>query len=133
MRRDIRAPSSGREPFPDIKSSSTWQRVLGTKALIPDGACLRYSLLGVVVDVDDAEALAEAEVPLEVVHQRPDKISLYRRAVSDCVVDSLEMGVKIGDAPRIVHRTIDDLVMESGAVLGDVNRRRRIVPVYSHQ
>src|SRR3954469_17650822 len=50
---------------------------------VPAAAVLHPPLLRGVVDVDDAEPLAVAVGPLEVVHERPDEVALERDAVGD--------------------------------------------------
>src|SRR5471030_499420 len=65
------------------------RRVAGLPALrvdqrtIPDRAVLQGAPLGLVVDVDDAEALGVAGVPLEVVEQAPQEITLHVDALRD--------------------------------------------------
>src|SRR5262245_4281701 len=48
---------------------------------VPASTVLRRALAGLVVDVDQAEALGIAVRPLEVVEQAPDEVALDARAV----------------------------------------------------
>ena len=64
------------------------------------GARLRRAQLGVVVDPDDAEALAVSERPLEVVEQRPCEVAPQIDALFDRCVRRGEMVAQVLDAAR---------------------------------
>ena len=74
--------------------------------------------------MDDAEALVIPVGPLEVVHQRPLEVAAHIHPFLDGGTDRAEVGVEIGDAPRVVADAIDDGIVVGAAVLGDVDRRQ---------
>ncbi len=56
------------------------------------------ALLCFIIDMDQAEALAVAEGPLEVVEQRPDEITAHRNAGRDRILHRTKIGAQIADA-----------------------------------
>src|SRR5947209_15726694 len=70
----------------------------GQKALVPTRAILPEARLGRVVDIYDAEALGVTVSPLEVVHERPDKIATQRHAVADGLPCRREVTLQVGAA-----------------------------------
>src|SRR5258708_6660659 len=76
-----------------------------------------------VVDMDEAEALAEAEAPFEIVEQRPDEIALHVDARDDGVENGAEIAAQIFDPLAVMDLAVArHRVLEGGAVLGDVDR-----------
>ena len=73
---------------------------------VPEPARLRGADLGLVVDVDDAEAPGVAPGPLEVVHQRPDEVALQRQALGDRPRGRPHVRAKYVRALRIVDRAV---------------------------
>lgn len=71
---------------------------------VPHEAVLRDALLRGVVDVCDAESLGIAEIPFEIVKQRPHEIAGQRHAFVDGALRRGEMTLEIVDAVRIMHR-----------------------------
>src|SRR3954468_21393276 len=69
---------------------------------IPERAALGDPLLGLVVDVHDAEALAVAELPLEVGEQRPDEVAAHVDAGGDGLAERVEVGAHVGGALGIL-------------------------------
>src|ERR1700730_4616667 len=59
-----------------------------------------------VVDVDQPEALAVAERPLEIVEQRPDEITAHRDSDLDCVEHRAEIVAQIGDALPVANALV---------------------------
>src|SRR5947207_2766068 len=86
---------------------------------------LDSSLLGRVVDVNEAEALGVAERPLVVVEQRPREISAQVDPLRYRVVSCAQMLPEVFDAKRIFDTAVDRLrrVVKRGAILGDVDRQ----------
>ena len=95
---------------------------------VPQGAVLRRTLEGVVVDPDQPKALRVAECPLEVVHERPRKVALDIGALLNGITDSQQVRVQVSlpldvsDPPRLVRRS-----RIRGPVLGDDQRWRPIL------
>src|SRR5258707_15796556 len=76
-----------------------------------------------VIDMDESEALAEAEAPFEIVEQRPDEITLHVDPRGNGVENGAEIAAQIFDALAVMDLAVArDLVGEGGAVLGDVDR-----------
>src|SRR6202000_2032408 len=85
-------------------------------------AQLRRSLQGIEVDAVEAETLLEAEDPLEIVHQAPEKITAYRHALGDPALQLHEVVAQIHDAVEIVDLAVGrDLVLRRCAVLADID------------
>ena len=96
--------------------------------LVPVERVLRDALLGLVVDVDQAEALLVAVGPLEVVEQRPGVVAGHRHAVLDRARELEQVAVHEVDALRIVDLAVQEhLIAHRQAVLGD--RQRQLVAV----
>ncbi len=79
--------------------------------LVPERAILQNALLGLIVGPDDAETLQIALGPLEVVHERPDKVAGQRHAVFDGALRHREVLAQIVEPSLIV-----DLAVGVGAV-----------------
>src|SRR3954447_15375573 len=95
-------------------------RPRGDQLAVPAGAVLGRAPLGRVVDVDDAEALGVAVLPLEVVQQRPHVVAADVDPVGDRGGQRGDVVLQVGDAPRVLQLAVRDLaVLEGGAVLGD--------------
>src|SRR4051795_1015593 len=75
---------------------------------VPEPAALRHADLGLVVDMDDAEAHRVAVLPLEVVEQRPRVVALHVDAGGDGAGERLEVTLEVGDARRVVAGAVDD-------------------------
>src|SRR6202035_28889 len=87
------------------------------------------------VDVDDAEALGEAQAPLQVVEERPGEVAADVDAQGDGPADGLDVLAEVVDAERIVDLAADRRrrVVEGGAVLGDVEGRRTVAGAETEQ
>src|SRR5690606_23407896 len=83
----------------------------------------------VVVDVHDAEATVVAPGPLEVVQERPHHVAAHVRPGGSRVGDGGQVVGDVGDAPLVVHATVDDDVLEGRTVLGDHERLVRVAAV----
>ena len=103
------------------------------QVVVPVVARLRHSLEGLVVDVDEPEALLVALRPFEVVEQRPDEVAGDRHAVGKCRVDRVEVALEVGDAARIVDAAVRDRVLERGTVLGHDERRDVVLIAKSYE
>src|SRR5258708_11678354 len=85
---------------------------------------LRPSLERRIVDMDEAEAFAEAEAPFEIVEQRPDEIAANVDSGRDGVEYRAEIATKIFDALAVMDLAVArHLVGKGGAVFGDVDRQ----------
>jgi len=92
------------------------------------------ALAGAFGDGEETELLLEAEAPLEIVQQGPGEVARQGHAVRDGAVGGLQMVAQVGDAsgigdPSVLGRRVG----EGGAVLGDVDRLRRVVAVDPRQ
>src|SRR6266403_445003 len=77
-----------------------------------------------VVDVDKPEAPAVAERPLEIIEQRPYKITAHRDSGFDCVEDRSEIVAQIGDALPVANSFVGfDPVGKGRAVFENVDRQ----------
>src|SRR4051812_10218672 len=95
---------------------------------VPERAALGDAPLGRVVDVDEAEALGVAVLPLEVVEHRPGEVAPDVDPVGDRPRQRTKVRLQIVDAPRVLQRAVDDrAVLERRAVLGDVDRHVAVV------
>src|SRR5690348_16899542 len=110
-------------PYGPVRNGTSWSAMTIRTFTSPPGtdhlpvgvaAVLDGALLRLVVDVDEPEALCVAELPLEVVHQRPVAVAEHRHALRDRVVDGGEVVAEERDAARVVPRLGED-----AAVLGD--------------
>src|ERR1700730_15160216 len=82
---------------------------------------LRPPCKRVVVDVDQPEAPAIAERPLEIVEKRPDEITAQRDSGVDSVEHRSEIVAQIGNALPVANSFICfDPVGKGGAVLENV-------------
>src|SRR3954451_12523361 len=90
---------------------------------VPEGAALGHAPLGRVVDVDEAEALGVAVLPLEVVEHRPREVAADVDPVGQRPRQRAQMGLEIVHAARVLERPVHHRsVLERRAVLGDVDR-----------
>src|SRR5215207_6760784 len=70
-------------------------------------AVLDRSLLCLVVDVHDSEALGVAVAPLIVVEERPREIAAQINSLHDRIAYRFQMGFEVGDTQRILDPSID--------------------------
>src|SRR6266436_9779288 len=85
---------------------------------------LRSPCERVVVDVDKPEPPAVAERPLEIVEQRPYKITAHRDSGVDCVEHRSEIVAQIGDALLVANALVGfDPVGKGSAVFENVDRQ----------
>jgi hypothetical protein len=96
-------------------------------------AVLDGALEAVVVDPDDAEPLAEAVAPFEVVEQRPDEVTAHVDAALHGAMHGRDVPAEVVDALRIVDGAVDHDVVERRAVLGDDERQLRELLVHVEQ
>src|SRR5476649_2758277 len=75
---------------------------------VPVRAVLQGSLLRRIVDVDDAEALGVAGVPLEVIEQTPKEVALDVHALQARVVQGLQVAQHEIDARLVRDLAVDD-------------------------
>src|SRR5919197_159958 len=95
---------------------------------VPVEAVLRHAVERRVVDVDDPEPLRVPVRPLEVVEQAPDEVAADRRAVRDRLQDGGDVGFDVRRPLGVVHApVVCPHVAEGGAVLGHVDRGRRVL------
>src|SRR3954447_590757 len=92
----------------------------GDEVAVPERAALGHATLGRAVDVDEAEALGVAVLPLEVVEHRPGEVAADVDAVGDGSRQRAQVRLEIVDARRVFERPVDHRpVLERRAVLGD--------------
>src|SRR5262245_36304555 len=102
--------------------------VLRGEAGVPLSRVLDRSLLGLVVDVDQAKALGEAEAPLEVVEDRPDEVAAHRGAVGEGLVGRGDVAGEVADADGVAHAAVGAGRVGPGRpALGHEDRRRAVV------
>src|SRR6266436_8120099 len=78
----------------------------------------------VVVDVDQPEPPAVTERPLEIIEERPDKITAHRDSDLDCVEHRSEIVAQIGNALRVANTLVGfDPVGKGRPVLENVDRQ----------
>jgi len=83
--------------------------------------------------VDDAEALGVARRPLEVIEQRPDEVAAQVDALVDGVRDGTQVGLQIGAPGLVIDLTVHQPIFVRCAILGDVERRQRVVAMQPQQ
>src|SRR6478735_9840309 len=107
-----------------VGAGSRVEGSLGDDPRVGPSAVLHRTLLGVVVDADDAEPLLVPPGPLEVVQQRPVEVAAHIDPGLDRVEDRAEMHTEELRALVVVHTHLavldDGLVVVGGTVLGDV-------------
>src|SRR5690349_14992238 len=95
---------------------------------VPERAALRDSLLGVVVDAHDPEALVVAVLPLEVVQQRPRVVALHPHALGRGAAQRVQVVAQECHPRRVLDDAVDEpLVVERRAVLGDPDLQIAVV------
>src|ERR1700674_1782217 len=97
---------------------------------IGEVALLRRTLLRREIDMHDAEAAFVALHPLEIVEEAPAEIAAQVGAVGARLQRGSDMAADVVGAERILDRVaLHDLieVAETGAVLGDEDRRIAVV------
>src|SRR6266851_3085704 len=105
------------------------------EARVPPGAFFEDAALSRVVDVDNAEAFAIAVGPLEVIHERPGKVALNRRAALDSAANGANVVTRIGYAQRVAYQVTVAIpfIGEGGSAFGDDQRARGILFVQPDQ
>src|SRR3954454_12616749 len=89
---------------------------------VPERAPLGDAPLRRVVDVDEAEALGVAVLPLEVVEHRPGEVAPHVDPVGDRLRQRAEVRPQVLDAPRVLQGPVHHgPVLERRAVLRDVD------------
>ena len=123
--RDRRAPAAadrraaGRGPG-RVSVLAERVRLGGDEVGVPVEGPLRRALLGLVVDVDQAEALGVALGPLEVVHQRPRVVAAdVDAAAGSPSATAPQVGVEVVDAGLVV----DDAVLVRAHAVGAARTR----------
>src|SRR6516162_3279977 len=92
---------------------------------------LEPPLARAVVHVDEAESPAVAEPPLEIIEQRPYKITPHRDALCNRVENRPEIVAQIRDAAPVVDPIVCfDPVGKRSPVLKDVNRQIAAVALF---
>src|SRR5262249_42197750 len=101
---------------------------------IPAPARLDAPRLRLWIDGDEAEVLAVAVGPLEVVEQCPDETALNGDTLLSGRDERLKVLAQIGDAP-VIARVLrgGDVVLEGGTELGHQQRRWPVCQVYLQQ
>src|SRR5207302_10524983 len=108
---------------PHSPSSADQRRALGELAVEME-RILGLALERRVIDMDEAEALAEAEAPFEIVEQRPDEIALHVDTRRNRIHYRAEIAAQIFDPLAVMDPAVAGHgVLEGGAVLGDVDRQ----------
>src|SRR5438874_7375050 len=74
---------------------------------VPVPRVLDRPLLRLVIDVNEAETLAVAVSPLEVVHQRPVEITADVHAIVDRATQLAQIPAGEVDSLRVVHRAVE--------------------------
>ena len=100
---------------------------------VPPGARLGGSPLGGVVHVDEAEPRAIALGPLEVIEQRPGEIAADVDSPGDDVRDRADVSLEVLRPYRVEDRAVDDGVVETGPVLGDLQGQRGVLGAHAEQ
>ena len=122
--------SASRRP----SSSPAERGGVGDQVAVPGEARLRDPPQRRVVDVDDPEPLPVAMRPLEVVEQRPDEVARDRDAVGDCALDRVDVpGEERLPLGVVDHAVVAQRVAERSAVLGHVDRGRRVLVVHADE
>src|SRR5438094_3489145 len=104
------------------------------KGRVPATAVFHNTTLCGVVDVDDAEALAVAFSPLEVIQQRPNEVALHWYPLRSCLPEGLKMFMEIVKALRVTDVIAAiPLISKSSTILCHRNGTRSIVMVDSYQ
>src|SRR5690348_6648531 len=105
------------------------QRALvGDEARVPLAAVFDDPPLRGEIYVYQAEALAIALRPLEVIEERPDEIAHHRRPMLHSIADRAQMLAQEAHALGIAHAAIAiPLVVEGRAVLSNQQRTRVII------
>src|SRR5829696_2021220 len=100
-------------------------RVLPCRLAEPFCAELRNPLLGLEIDVDEPEPVAEAVHPLEVVLGDPEEVTIHRNAVRDRRLELREVRPQEHHPVGVIDAAaVGDDVRCAAAVLGDEDRRR---------
>src|ERR1044072_4020861 len=83
-----------------------------------------HTLLRLVVNVAEAEAVGVTVGPLEVVHQAPEEVAADGDALGRRAAQLREVAAQVRDAVGVVDLAVRrGLVRRGAAVLGDVNLR----------
>src|SRR5512135_93529 len=102
-------------------STASDDPVLPHDLRVPSGRELGGTRLRRVIDVDDAESLAVALGPLEVVQERPEEIAAQVEAFGHGAVERDQIIAQVLAAVEVEDRAAGgDLVVEGRAILGDV-------------
>ena len=83
--------------------------------------------------MDDAETLFVAAGPFKVIHQTPNHIARHGHTLLHGITHGGDMPCEVIGSPGIVHFAIDEVVVKSSAVFGDVQRWYGVVAVQAHQ
>src|SRR5712691_5336469 len=100
---------------------------------IPLAAGFDDALLRLIIDVDNAKALAVSFGPLKIIDERPDEVTAQWCATLDTLGHCLDMVAQVGDTLWVIDALIAvQVVAESRPVFGDVDSRHLIILVDAH-
>src|SRR5258708_4472655 len=97
------------------------------KRRIPITALFHHAALGGIIDIDDTEAFIVAFSPLEIIYQRPHKVSAQGNPLLDSFAQPLDVGAQKFNAPGVADRTVSvPRILKGRAILCDIDFLRGI-------
>src|SRR5450830_1575352 len=95
--------------LPD-QDGSVGRALRGDEVAVPEGAVLEAALLRGVIDIQHAETLGIARIPLEVIHQAPVEIAAHVDTLCDHGAQGIEVQLHVLDARLVMDLAVNGLV-----------------------